>query len=72
MKIIHLVTRVQAMFGLVDDEGNVTENYPINLEIHRFTAAAYLEAQQTVAAEREKLVKTPPPTAPRAKASKAK
>lgn len=30
MKIVHLGTRVQAVFGLLDDKGNIIEEYAIS------------------------------------------
>jgi hypothetical protein len=51
MKIIHIQTTVQAVFGVLDDNGDVISKQPVSIEISRLNQASFQEAldQLTIA-----------------------
>lgn len=44
MKLIHIQTNVQAIFGLLDENGDVVSKQPISLEIGKLNEASFQEA----------------------------
>jgi len=44
MKIIHIQTTIQAVFGVLDDNGDVISKQPVNFELNKLNEAAFQEA----------------------------
>lgn len=44
MKIIHIQTTVQAVFGVLDDNNDVVSKQPVSFEIGRLNEASFQEA----------------------------
>jgi len=51
-QIVHVLTRIQTVFGLLDDQGNVSTQFPVNCEVSVFNAGKFNEAFQAIAAKR--------------------
>jgi len=56
VKVVHIQTTVQTTFGVLDDEGNAIPQQPVTVQVHKFSAEAFAEAQKAIAAERDKTV----------------
>lgn len=57
-RIVHIETRVQAVFGALDADDNATVAQPVNLVIHKFTKEAFIAAYETLKAQRDKSVES--------------
>lgn len=55
MKIIHIQTTVQSVFGKVDEDGNVVEKYPINVEVAKLDESSFAEVNKKLQEVRTKL-----------------
>ncbi|MGH3205922.1 MAG: hypothetical protein ACRDP5_28305 [Streptosporangiaceae bacterium] len=53
MKLIHLQTTIQVVFGAVDDDGNAIPQPPVTVQVRRFSAESFTEAYAAIAAERD-------------------
>jgi hypothetical protein len=54
-KVVHIVTRVQAVFGVLDEDGNVLSKTPINVEVERLDEATFQELLQALREARAQL-----------------
>ena len=43
MKIIHIQTNIQSIFGVLDDNGDVISKQPINLEVGKLNESSFVE-----------------------------
>jgi hypothetical protein len=53
-RIVHIQTTIQTVFGVLDDEGNVTPQQPVVVQVGRFAPEAFAEAFATVADARDR------------------
>lgn len=44
MRVVHVQTQIQTVFGVIDDDGNVIAREPIGVAVQRFAPEAFLEA----------------------------
>lgn len=44
MRVVHVQTQIQTVFGVIDDDGNVIGQEPIVAAVQRFAPEAFLEA----------------------------
>lgn len=66
MKLIHIQTNVQAIFGLLDENGDVVSKQPISLEIGKLNEASFQEAlNQLIVAKQNLEQKIPKEEAPK-------
>lgn len=49
MRIIHLHSTVQALFGKLDDEGNVTDKIPISVELSQLNEEVFKKVAEQLA-----------------------
>jgi hypothetical protein len=54
MKLVHVQTTVQTVFGLLDDDGNVIPQQPVTVQVQRFAPEAFTDAHTTIAEARDK------------------
>lgn len=52
-RVVHVQTTVQTVFGWLDDDGNVTPQEPVVVNVNRFHPDSFIEAQQAIAAARD-------------------
>lgn len=57
MKIVHVQTNISAIFGLMDDEGNILTKQPLNLEVTKLSQDAFIEAFNQIVASKKNLDK---------------
>lgn len=62
--IVHLETRIQTVFGVLDDEGNATPQEPLVAAVHKFSADAFTEAFQAIGDARDELAANTPDEEP--------
>lgn len=53
MKIVHLTTEIRSMFGVLDDDGNVTPQEPIVASVPKFSLEAFSEAHRLISEKRD-------------------
>jgi hypothetical protein len=61
MRIVHIQTTIQAVFGVLDDDGNAIPQQPVTVQVTRFSPEAFGEAYGTIAAQRDKAAATDGP-----------
>ena len=55
-KIFHLRTTVSSVFCRVDEEGNVVQEFPVNLVVRKLEEGAFLEALTEVIKAKQNLL----------------
>lgn len=55
MNIIHVETSIQAVFGVLDDEGNVVGRHPVNLSVPKHSQENFTEALRVLVEARKEL-----------------
>ena len=55
--IVHVQTSLNTIFGLSDDEGNVVEQFPVQLAINSLKPELFAEACKRLLANRDELIK---------------
>lgn len=58
---LHLMTRIQVIFGMPDGQGNVVNTTPINVEVGVFSKQAWTSAFDMVVQKRGELFPPAPP-----------
>jgi hypothetical protein len=53
--VVHVQTTLQTIFGVLDDQGNVVQKVPVNLEIQKLDPALFHEACNHLLASKVKL-----------------
>lgn len=64
MKLIHMQTTIQTVFGVVDDDGNAIPQQPITAQVSRFNADAFAEGYEAIAEARDQALANAEETAP--------
>ena len=54
-KLIHLQTQIRTIFGRVDEEGNVVEQYPLNLNLKALNEEVFTESLAQIVKARKDL-----------------
>jgi hypothetical protein len=54
-ELIHLQTQIRTIFGRVDEEGNVVEQYPLNLNLKALNEEVFTESLAQIAKARKDL-----------------
>ncbi|MCO6459281.1 MAG: hypothetical protein J5I93_28560 [Pirellulaceae bacterium] len=62
MKVIHLQTTVQTIFGKLDEHGNVTQKIPVNIEVNQLTEETFAKLAQELSKTWGKLKEDSCPT----------
>lgn len=57
--IVHLGTKMEAYFGVADEDGNVVPQEPIGVTVHRFEEKGFTTAFELLVAARDKLANPP-------------
>jgi hypothetical protein len=52
-RVVHVQTVITTTFGLLDEEGNVIPQQPIQVQVSRFAADAFEEAHRLIEKARE-------------------
>lgn len=55
-KLIHLGTRIETVFAVQDDEGNVINTLPVRVEIGIFNESSFTEAFNKIAEQKKKII----------------
>jgi hypothetical protein len=63
-RLVHIQTTIQAVFGVLDGDGNAVPQQPITVQVHKFSEAAFAEAQQVIAAKRDEVAASSPDIMP--------
>jgi hypothetical protein len=53
--LIHLQTQIRTIFGRVDEEGNVVEQYPLNLNLKALNEEVFTESLAQIVKARKDL-----------------
>jgi hypothetical protein len=65
VRVIHIETRVEVLLGVVDDDGDVVQQQPLQMRLPKLTEAALARVVAMVAEARAKLAEqVTQPTAP--------
>jgi hypothetical protein len=54
-ELIHLQTQIRTIFGRVDEEGNVVEQYPLNLNLKALNEEVFIESLAQIVKARKDL-----------------
>jgi len=54
-ELIHLQTQIRTIFGRVDEEGNVVEQYPLNLNLKALNEEVFAESLAQIVKARKDL-----------------
>ena len=54
-ELIHLQTQIRTIFGRVDEEGNVVEQYPLNLNLKALNEEVFTESLAQIVKARKDL-----------------
>lgn len=54
-ELIHLQTQIRTIFGRVDEEGNVVEQYPLNLNLKALNEEVFVESLAQIVKARKDL-----------------
>ena len=54
-ELIHLQTQIRTIFGRVDEEGNVVEQYPLNLNLKALNEEVFVESLAQITKARKDL-----------------
>ena len=55
VELIHLQTQIRTIFGRVDEEGNVVEQYPLNLNLKALNEEVFVESLAQIVKARKDL-----------------
>lgn len=70
MRVVHVQTTVQSVFGVLDDDGNVIPQEPVVGQLAKFSAEGFAEAFAAIQTRRDEIVAAsngqPEPTSNRA------
>jgi hypothetical protein len=54
MRVVHVQTTIQTVFGVLDDDGNVIPQEPVTVQVSRFASDSFVEAYTAIAGARDK------------------
>lgn len=54
-KVIHLETKVQTVFGVLDEDGNVVEKHPFNIDVPKHEEELFKEVVSVLKKTRSEL-----------------
>lgn len=60
MRVVHVQTTIQTVFGVLDEDGNVIPQPPVTVPVYRFTPEAFTEAQKAIEAQRDRAAAASP------------
>jgi hypothetical protein len=52
-RVVHVQTTIQTVFGVLDEDGNVSSQQPVIVNVHRFAADSFAEAFSAIAQARD-------------------
>lgn len=58
MSVVHIQTTIQTILGVVDDQGNVVQKVPVNLEVQKLEEQLFRDAALHILSAKEQLVES--------------